>query len=163
MVVVVEISVCSALNSVVLTAPRVFYAMGRDGLFFRQLAEVHPRFGTPAFAIISSALWAMVLAISGTYQDLFTYVIGTGWAFYGLGALTIFWYRRRRPDAVRPFRVPGYPVTPVLFVLAALAAVIDVIVTQPGKAAAGLGIVLVGAPVYLAWVRFGREKEGTRA
>jgi APA family basic amino acid/polyamine antiporter len=161
MVVVVEISVCSALNSVVLTAPRVFYAMGRDGLFFRQLAEVHPRFGTPAFAIISSALWAMVLAISGTYQDLFTYVIGTGWAFYGLGALTIFWYRRRRPDAVRPFRVPGYPVTPALFVLAALAAVIDVIVTQPGKAAAGLGIVLVGAPVYVAWVRFGRKKMGT--
>jgi basic amino acid/polyamine antiporter, APA family len=78
-------------------------------------------------------------------------VIGTGWGFYGLAALTVFWYRRHRPNAVRPFRVPGYPVTPALFVLAALGVVIDVIVKQPGDAAKGLGIVLLGAPIYLIW------------
>jgi basic amino acid/polyamine antiporter, APA family len=151
MVVVVEISVCSAMNSVILTSPRVFFAMARDGLFFQRLAEVHPRFGTPAFAIIAGSLWAMVLAVSGTYEQLFTYVIGTAWAFYGLGALTIFWYRRHRPDAARPFRVPGYPITPILFALAALAVVIDVILTKPADAAKGLGIVLLGVPAYLFW------------
>jgi APA family basic amino acid/polyamine antiporter len=156
MVVVVEIAVCSALNSVILTSPRVFYAMARDGLFFKRLADVHARFGTPAFAIVAGALWAMVLAVSGTYVQLLTYVIGTGWAFYGLGALTIFWYRRYRPDAVRPFRVPGYPVTPALFVLAALVVVIDVIITQPAEAAKGLGIALLGAPAYFLW----RKRKG---
>lgn len=151
MVGVVEVAVCSALNSVVLTSPRVYYAMARDGLFFQRLAEVHPRFGTPAFAIVASGAWAMVLAASGTYERLFTYVIGTGWAFYGAAALTIFWYRRNRPDAVRPFRVPGYPVTPLLFVLAALTVVIVFVATHPADAAKGLGIVLLGAPAYLIW------------
>ncbi len=162
MVVIVEVSVCSAMNGVILTAPRVYYAMARDGVFFQRLADVHPRFGTPAFAIISSATWAMVLAMSGTYAQLFTYVIGTGWAFYGAAALTIFWYRRHRPDAVRPFRVPGYPWTPALFVLAALGVVLDVIVKQPTDAAKGLGIVLLGAPVYLIWRGRGRKRAGER-
>jgi len=159
MVIVVEISVCSALNSVVLTSPRIFYAMARDGLFFKRLADVHPRFGTPAFAIIAGSLWAMVLAASGTYVQLLTYVIGTGWAFYGIGALTIFWYRRHRPDAVRPFRVPGYPITPGLFVLAALGVVIDVMVQQPAEAARGLGIAILGAPAYLFWRKTGAKRD----
>jgi APA family basic amino acid/polyamine antiporter len=157
-VIVVEISVCSALNSVVLTAPRVFYAMARDGVFFRRLADIHPRFGTPAFAIIASSVWAMLLTVTGTYVQLLTYVIGTGWAFYGLAAVTIFWYRRNRPDAVRPFRVPGYPVTPFLFGLAALGAVVDVIVTQPAVAAKGLGIAAFGVPFYYLWRFLGQRR-----
>jgi basic amino acid/polyamine antiporter, APA family len=152
--IVAEIAVFSALNSVVLTAPRVFYAMARDGVFFRRLAEVHPRFGTPAFAILTGAAWAMVLAASGTYEQLLTYVIFSGWIFYGLGALSVFWYRRYRADASRPFRVPGYPLTPALFVISALALVVNTIIGQPGRAAIGLGIVLLGAPVFYAWRRW---------
>ena len=158
-VAVVEVAMCSALNSIILTAPRVFFAMARDGLFFKRLADVHPRFGTPAFAIVASSVWAMVLTASGTYERLFTYVIGTGWAFYGASALTIFWYRRHRSNVVRPFRVPGYPLTPALFVLASVAVVMDVVITKPADAAKGLVIVLIGAPAYLIW----RGRRGQKA
>jgi basic amino acid/polyamine antiporter, APA family len=95
----------------------------------------------------------MVLAATGTFEQLLTYVVFVGWIFYGLGALSLFAYRRRQPDAVRPFRVPGYPITPLLFVAAAAALVINTIVAQPWRAAAGLGVVLLGSPAYLLWSR----------
>ncbi len=147
----IVMSMFSAANGITLTAPRVFYAMARDGLFFRRLAEVHPRFGTPAFAIVAGSLWAMVLAATGTFEQLLTYVVFAGWIFYALGALSLFTYRRRRPEAVRPFRVPGYPVTPILFVAAAVAIVGNTLVTQPTRAAVGLGVVLIGAPFFFVW------------
>jgi APA family basic amino acid/polyamine antiporter len=149
----IVVSVFSAANGLALTAPRAFFAMARDGVFFQKLAEVHPRFGTPAAAIIASTAWAMVLAATGTFQQLLTYVVFTGWLFYALGALSIFSYRRRFPDAVRPFKVPGYPVTPLLFVASAAAIVLNTIFTQPGRAAVGLGMVLSGVPVYYIWRR----------
>lgn len=147
----IVLSMLSAANGLLLTMPRAFYAMARDGIFFRRLAEVHPRYGTPAFAIVASVLWAMLLTVSGTFEQLLTYVVFTGWIFYALGAMSIFVYRRRRPDAARPFRVPGYPVTPILFVAAAAAIVLNTLVTQPENVAAGLGIVLLGTPAYFAW------------
>ncbi len=145
------VSMFSAANSVTLTAPRVFYAMARDGLFFRRLAAVHPRFGTPAFAILASAAWAMLLAATGTFEQLLTYVVFAGWIFYALGALSIFVYRRRYPEMHRPFRVPGYPLTPALFVLAAAAIVINTLFVQPREAFLGLGIVLLGTPAFFLW------------
>ncbi|MGI9167272.1 MAG: APC family permease, partial [Pyrinomonadaceae bacterium] len=145
------ISIFSAANGVVLTAPRVYYAMARDGLFFHRLAEVHPRFQTPAFAVLAGSAWAAVLAASGTFEQLLTYVVFTGWLFYALGAATIFVYRRRRAEVASPYRVPGYPLTPLLFILAAAALVINTMVTQPVRAAVGLGVVLLGAPAYLIW------------
>ena len=93
-----------------LTAPRMYFAMARDGVFFKRLAIVHPTLGTPAFAIIAIAIWSAVLASTGTFEQLLTYVVFTGWIFYGLGALSVFVYRRREPEAPRPFRVPGYPI-----------------------------------------------------
>jgi basic amino acid/polyamine antiporter, APA family len=152
--VLVELSIFSALNSVILTSPRVFYAMARDQLFFRRLAEVHPKFGTPAFAIIAGSVWATVLAVSGTYEQLLTYVILTGWIFYAVGACTLYWYRRNRPDLPRPFRVPGYPVTPALFVLAALSVEGFTMVAHPGWAAIWAGTLLVGTGAYFAWRRW---------
>jgi basic amino acid/polyamine antiporter, APA family len=149
--VIVLISVFSAANGIVLTAPRVFYAMARDGLFFRRLAEVHPRFGTPAIAIAASALWSMVLAATGTFTQLLTYVVFTAWIFYGLGAFAVFVFRRTRPDAPRPFRVPGYPWTPALFVLAALGIVISTLIGQPQRALAGLAALVIGVPAYFIW------------
>jgi APA family basic amino acid/polyamine antiporter len=147
------VSIFSALNGLTLTAPRLYYAMARDGVFFKRLAIVHPRLGTPAFAIAGVSLWAALLAATGTFEQLLTYVVFVGWIFYALGALSIFAFRRRQPDATRPFRVPGYPVTPVLFVLAAGLLVLNTVVTQPDRAAVGVGVVVLGAPVYLAWRR----------
>jgi APA family basic amino acid/polyamine antiporter len=149
--VMILISIVSATNGTVLTLPRAFFAMARDGIFFRRLAEVHPRFGTPAVAIIASSLWAMVLAVSGTFEQLFTYVVFIGWIFYGVGALSVFRYRRLEPNTPRPFRVPGYPLTPILFVASAAAIVLNTIIAQPGRAALGLGVVLLGSPAYLIW------------
>ncbi len=148
---VILISIFSAANGIALTASRVFYAMARDGLFFRRLAEVHPRFQTPAFAVLAGSVWAIVLAATGTFEQLLTYVVFTGWLFYALGAACIFVYRRNTSDASRPYRVPGYPWTPLLFIAAAGALVINTIATQPGRAAVGLGIVLLGAPAYFIW------------
>jgi len=153
------VSIFSAANATVLTASRVTFAMARDRVFFKKLAEIHPRFGTPALSIAAFGLWGMVLAASGTFEQLLTYVVFTGWIFYGLGAAAVFVFRRTEPDAERPFRVPGYPVAPFLFVLAAAAIVGNTLFTQPLEAGIGLAVVLTGAPAYLIW-RGGRGEEG---
>ena len=145
------ISIFSAANGLTMTAPRVYYAMAQDRLFFSRLAAVHPRFGTPAFAIAVSSVWAAVLAVTGTFQQLLTYVIFAGWLFYALGAMSIFVYRRRAPAAARPFSVPGYPVTPILFIASALAIVVNTLIVQPKEALVGIGIILIGVPAYLFW------------
>jgi basic amino acid/polyamine antiporter, APA family len=150
---IILVSICSATNGTVLTLPRAFFAMARDGIFFRRLAQVHPRFGTPAVAIVATSAWAMLLAVSGTFEQLLTYVVFVGWIFYALGALSLFSYRHRMPDAGRAFRVPGYPVTPLLFVACAAAIVLNTMVAQPVRAAIGLGVVLLGSPAYLVWRR----------
>lgn len=147
------VSIFSAANSVILTASRVFYAMARDGLFFRRLAEVHPRFRTPAASVLALSGWAALLALSGTFEQLLTYVIFSGWIFYGLGAASLFIYRRRRSDASCSYRVPAYPWTPLIFILAAALLVGNTIATQPVRAAVGLGIVSLGIPAYLLWRR----------
>src|SRR6202453_3128600 len=103
----IMISTFSSANSIQLTSPRVYYAMAGDGLFFRGMAKVHPHFRTPAFAIFTSGVWAAILACLGSFEQLFTYVIFTGWIFYGLAGGTIFVYRRRVPGAKLPYRVPG--------------------------------------------------------
>jgi len=147
------ISIFSATNGITLTAPRVYYAMARDGVFFHQLAKVHPRFRTPAFAVLAGSGWAIVLAATGTFEQLLTYVVFTGWLFYALGAASIFVYRRKGSGRELPYRVPGYPWTPLLFIAAAIALVLNTIATQIGRAAIGLGIVLLGAPAYFIWRR----------
>lgn len=161
--VVILVSMFSAANGLTLTAPRLYFAMARDGVFFRKLARVDPRFGTPAFAIVASSLWAMILAATGTFEQLLTYVVFVGWIFYGLGALAIFWYRRHPAAATVPFRVPGYPLTPLLFVSAAAGVVGNTVFMQPGRAAVGFGIVLLGAPIFWAWQVRGRAHAAARS
>jgi APA family basic amino acid/polyamine antiporter len=153
------VSIFSAINGITITAPRVYYAMAKDDLFFRRLADVHPRFGTPALAVIAGTAWAMVLATTGTFEQLFTYVVFVSWIFYALGAVGVFVLRLREPAAARPFKVPGYPWTPLAFILAALALVANTIATQPGRAAIGIGVVLLGMPVYTTW-RAVRTRQG---
>jgi basic amino acid/polyamine antiporter, APA family len=147
------ISMFSAANAVMLNSPRVYYAMAKDGLFFRALSQVHPKFGTPALAVAVAGIWSAVLAASGTYEQLLTYVVFVAWIFYALSAASVFIYRKRYSDLARPYRVPAYPFTPIVFILAALALVANTIATQPLRAALGLGIVFLGAPAYLLWRR----------
>jgi basic amino acid/polyamine antiporter, APA family len=147
------VSMFSAANGFTLTSTRVYFAMAQDGLFFRRLGEIHPRFGTPAIAVAASGVWTIVLATTGTFEQLLTYVVFVGWIFYALGASSIFFYRRRRADVPRPFKVPGYPLTPVLFLVAAAAIVLNTIATQPERAAVGAAMVLTGIPAYFFWSR----------
>ncbi|MGA7525480.1 MAG: amino acid permease [Acidobacteriaceae bacterium] len=152
------IAIVSAANSCVLTLPRVYYAMAADGLFFRRLSEIHPRFQTPAFAIIAGSVWAALLAATGTFEQLLTYVVFIGWAFYALAAGCIFVYRRRQPNAALPYRVPGYPWTPLIFIATVAAFVTNTIVAEPGRAAVGMAVVFAGAPAYLVWRKLKRQR-----
>jgi APA family basic amino acid/polyamine antiporter len=145
------VSIFSATNGLFLTTPRMYFAMARDGVFFARLANIDPRFGTPVFAIVSLAVWSAVLAVSGTFEQLLTYVVFAGWIFYGLGALAIFVYRQRSPNAVRPFRTPGYPLSPILFVASAALLVLNTLATQPMRAAIGLSAVVLGTPAFYLW------------
>lgn len=151
------ISTFSAANSVILTAPRVFYAMANDKLFFAGLAEVHPRFQTPAAAVIALGVWSAVLACAGNFAELIGGVIFIGWVFYGLGAAAIFPLRRKSPGSAIPYRCPGYPWTPIVFVGAAAAVVGDAVylaVHDPSQFKnMVVAIVLfgLGVPAYFLW------------
>ena len=147
----VLVSIFSAANGVMLTAPRLYYSMARDGVFFARLARVSDRFGTPASAIILLGVWSALLAASGTFEQLLTYVVFAGWIFYGLGAMSVFSSRRKHPDAPRPFRTPGYPVTPLLFVASAALLVANTLREQPTRAFIGLAVVLLGTPAFYLW------------
>jgi basic amino acid/polyamine antiporter, APA family len=161
--VIILVSVFSNVNSAILTVPRVFYAMAKDKLFFKQLANVHPRFHTPAVAIIASGIWSAVLAWTGTFNQLLTYVIFAAWIFYGLAGASLFVFRRRIPAASLPYRVPGYPWTPLLFVLASAALVINTIVSDWKDSAFGVAIILLGLPAYLFWRKRGDATESQDA
>ena len=136
-----------------LTAPRVFFAMARDGLFFKQLGQVHPKFLTPHVSIIAMAAWAAILSLSGTFEQLVNYVIFGQWVFFGLTVAAVIVLRRKQPDLHRPYRTWGYPVTPVLFILAALYIAANTLITQPQYAVRGLVLILLGVPAYLYWRR----------
>jgi basic amino acid/polyamine antiporter, APA family len=153
------ISTFSSTNSVILTAPRVFYAMANDNLFFKSLAEVHPRFRTPAAAIIALGIWSAVLACAGKFAELIGGVIFIGWIFYGLGAAAIFPLRRASKGQPIPYRVPGYPFTPFIFVLVAAAIVGNAIYlafrdpVQFRNLAVAIVLFLLGLPAYYFWRR----------
>jgi APA family basic amino acid/polyamine antiporter len=151
--VVILCSIAGAANGNVLTAPRVFFAMAKDGLFFPKLAAVHPKFLTPHVSILATGAWAAVLSLSGTFEQLATYVIFGQWIFFGLTAGAVMVLRRTRPDLARPYRTPGYPFTPILFILAALFISVNTLILQPINALAGLGIIVLGVPAYLYWQR----------
>ncbi|MGH9395275.1 MAG: APC family permease [Terriglobia bacterium] len=144
-------SIFGAINGNALAGPRAYYAMARDRVFFKSVGYVHPRFSTPAAAILIQGLWAMVLTLSGSFQQLYTYVIFSGWIFYGAAVLAVLVLRRRAPGLHRPYHVWGYPVLPVAFSLAALLIVVNTLVREPGEALIGLSLILIGIPIYLIW------------
>jgi APA family basic amino acid/polyamine antiporter len=144
-------SIFGALNGTILTGPRAYFAMARDGVFFSFAGRVHPRFKTPALAVLLQGALSVVLAISGTYEQLFTYVIFSAWIFYGAAVMAVLVLRRRRPTLERPYRIWGSPIVPVAFALAAVAIVANTLITKPHESFIGLGIILLGLPVYFAW------------
>jgi len=154
------VSTFSAANSVILTAPRVFYAMAKDNLFFKKLAVVHAQLRTPVFAIVALGVWSAVLVCAGElgqFQKLIEGVIFIGWIFYGLGAAAIFPIRRANGGKPLPYRVPGYPWTPILFVLAAAAIVGNAVVAafqdpdQFRNLKFAIALLVIGLPVFLIW------------
>jgi basic amino acid/polyamine antiporter, APA family len=144
-------SITAAANATLMTTSRVYYAMARDGLFFRAAGVLSPTRGIPTRALLASATWAAILALSGTFEQLLSYVVSFGWVFYALGAACVFGYRRQQPNLFRPYRVPGYPVTPALFIAAAAAVVVAAAVRQPREASIGLVVLGVGAVVHRFW------------
>ncbi|HTG61436.1 MAG TPA: amino acid permease [Terriglobia bacterium] len=146
-------SIFGALNGTILTGPRAYFAMARDGVFFSSVGRVHPRFHTPAVAVLLQGALSIVLAVSGTYEQLFTYVIFSAWIFYGAAVMAVLVLRRQRPSLERPYRIWGSPFLPIVFALAALGIVVNTMLTKPRESGFGLGIILLGLPIYFAWRR----------
>ena len=155
--VVILTSILGALNGMILTAPRVYYAMAKDGIFLQKFGEISKRFRVPVFAIAVQAVWSSALTLMGTFQQLFTYVIFTAWIFYGLTVAGVILLRRRSIAPLEGFRTPGYPWVPIAFVLAAAGITLSTILADPLHAAYGIALVLIGVPLYLLFQR-NREK-----
>jgi APA family basic amino acid/polyamine antiporter len=158
MAALVVFSTFGALAGIVLAGPRVYWAMARDRMLFRWVGGLHPRYRTPHRAIALQAVWASALVLTGTYRALFTRVVYTEWIFFGVMALGVYVLRARGVEG--PYRTWGYPVTPALFAGAAFAIVVNQVVHDPAESALGLGMVLVGLPVYLFW---GRQRRSDRS
>ncbi len=148
----IVVSTFGITNVFILTGARVYQAMGRAGLFLPLAARAHPRFGTPAAAIVLQSAWASVLLLTKGYGPLLQYVTFGDWIFFGLTALALIVLRRTRPHAERPYKAWGYPVVPALFFLVSAAVVVNVFVTHPGRSLVGTAIILAGLPIYL-WLR----------
>ncbi|HEY3169912.1 MAG TPA: amino acid permease [Thermoanaerobaculia bacterium] len=152
----IAVSVFGFLDLTLLAQTRIYYAMGKDGVFLPALARLHPKFQTPALAIVLQAAWGIVLALTGTYGELVDSVVFGDWIFFGLTVAAIFVFRRRLPLGSREpgaFRTPGYPIVPALFVIAAAVAIASAIRTNPVRSAIGTALLATGAPVYLLFTR----------
>jgi len=148
----VMVSTFGAVNGIVLVGPRVYYSMARDGLLFDWLAAVHPTFGTPYRAIVLQAVWASLLALTNTYTALFSRVIYTEWIFFAIMAAGLI--RLRQRPGYRPvYRIPGYPIVPIVFIAASAVVVVMQMLASPIDSAWGLGLVIAGWPVYGVWSR----------
>lgn len=146
-------SIFGALNGTILSSTRTYFAMARDGLFFSAAGRVNARFQTPVLAIVIECAWAAVLAASGSYEQLYTYVIFTDWIFFAACVFGVLVLRRRMPRQKQPYRVWGYPIVPILFSVAALALVGNTLVSEPRESILGLLLILSGVPIYFIWTR----------
>ncbi|MBZ0120731.1 MAG: amino acid permease [Sandaracinaceae bacterium] len=152
-VIAILISTFGCTNGLILGGARVFYAMARDGLFFRRCARVHPRRHTPVAALVLQGIWSCVLALSGSYDALLTYVTFASLAFNALTVLGLFALRRSRPEAERPYRVSGYPVVPLLYLLGAGFFLLYIFAGAPRESLIGVALVVLGVPAYLIFRR----------
>jgi len=147
----VIVSVFGALNGSILVGPRVYYAMARDKLFFRKVAHVHPRFRTPGFSILIQCIWAGLLTLLGTFEQIFTFAMFMSIIFWIAGTAAVFTLRKKRPDLPRPYKTWGYPFVPALFIIASTGILLNTLIEKPVEALAGLILTALGIPVYFYW------------
>jgi APA family basic amino acid/polyamine antiporter len=149
----VMISIFAALNGSLLSGSRVPFAMARNGYFFHAAARVNPRFRTPSVGIGVLGVWSSLLLLSGHYDELYTMVIFPSWILYAMTAASVIVLRRKLPAAERPYRVPGYPVVPLLFVLVAGVLLYSTLLSSPRESGIGLAVIVAGLPFYFVWKR----------
>ena len=154
----IAISCFSAAAACTLSGSRVYLAMARDGVFFRRMAVIHPKWRTPAFSLIGQGIWAAVLTMSGRYDQLYTYVIFGMVLSYTLTVIGLFVLRWKKPDVPRPYRCTGYPWLPAIYILVGVAWTLNTILQRPTEAFWGATIVLIGVPGYLYWKRRSRPE-----
>ncbi len=147
------ISIFAALNGSILSGSRVPYAMARGGYFFASIGRVHPRFHTPGPSILLLGAWSSLLLLSGQFRELYTLVIFPSWILYGMTAAAVLVLRRKNPQMPRPYRVWGYPIVPIVFVLVAVALLYSTLLTSPRESGIGLGLIVIGLPFYYHWKR----------
>jgi basic amino acid/polyamine antiporter, APA family len=158
MAVFIMISTFGCNQIMILAGPRVYYAMAKDGLFFKRVASLNSK-GVPAFALIVQGVWSILLCLSGTYSNLLDYVIFAVLLFFTLTILAIFILRSKRPDIERPYKAFGYPVIPAIYILTTLAIMVILLIYKPNYTFPGLGIVLLGIPVFYLWKKFNKSPE----
>lgn len=151
--VVILISITGCMNGWTMTAPRIFFAQARDGMFLPIFGRIHPRYHTPHVSIALFGVWSMLLTLTGTYETLASYAMYGAWIFYGLTSAGVVVLRMRRPDLARPYRMWGYPATLLLFVAVAIGFVLNTLIATPGPAIVGTLLIAAGAPVYWIWGR----------
>jgi APA family basic amino acid/polyamine antiporter len=147
----IAISCFGAMAACIMSGARVYYAMAEDGVFFRTLARVNPRWHTPVASLVLQAVWSVALALSGRYEQLFTFVMFMMVLSYALTVLAVFVLRRTRPEAERPYRCTGYPWLPALYILLSGAWIVNALVERTWESLISIGIVLLGIPFYLYW------------
>ena len=147
------ISIFAALNGSILSGSRVPFAMARDGLFFKRVGYVHPKHRTPSVSILALSAWACLLVLSGRYDQLYTYVIFASVILYGMATAAVIVLRFKRPDMPRPYRVIGYPVVPIVFVVGIASLVVSTLLKSPRESLIGLGLISLGLPFYFYWKR----------
>jgi APA family basic amino acid/polyamine antiporter len=147
------ISIFAALNGSILSGSRVPYAMARDGLFFRRMSHINRQFRTPGACIVLLGVVSSIILLSGRYDELATLVIFPSWILYGMTAASVIVLRIKRPEMNRPFRVPGYPVVPIFFVLVAAVLLYSTLLNSPRESGIGLVLIIAGLPFYYYWKR----------
>jgi APA family basic amino acid/polyamine antiporter len=167
------ISTFGASNGTIMSSARIYFAMAREGLFFKSVGKLHPKFETPAISLIWAAVWSSVLVLSGTFDMLTGMLIFVAWIFYALSAVSVIILRIREPKAERPYRVWGYPIIPLIFIAFSLVFLVvtlnnDINDYQAGKTQVvnsvfGLVIVATGIPFYFLFKKSGGENDKIKA
>jgi basic amino acid/polyamine antiporter, APA family len=155
----VIVSTFGALNGSILATARVHFAMARDNLFFSGIGKVHPRFRTPHVSLVVQGIWSSILVLSGSFDTISDYVIFAAWMFYMLGAFGVIVLRRKMPDVPRPYKVWGYPYTPILFIIFSFLFLVNTLISDTEDASMGLILILLGLPIYFYW-KFRKRKTG---
>jgi APA family basic amino acid/polyamine antiporter len=147
----VMVSVFGSLNGTIIVGPRVYYAMADDGLFFKRVAEVHPRWRTPAHSLVFQGVWSALLCLTGTFEQLITMVMFVIILFTILAVASVFTLRKSRPEMPRPYRTWGYPWVPATFIIISTGILLSTLLERPVEALAGIGLTAMGIPVYRYW------------